>query len=195
MINIWKKSFAVVAAAVLFVSAYFIIGIFLFAGALYDDVNTINLEEAVKIYGSFTPPEVFTDRSAAEAWASQVGRDPYRVTLINRSGEVIFDTVADSLTMENHLDRAEFQAAISGGIATARRKSATLGLDFIYAAMAIFDSNNVFTGVVRLSILVPGFPSRLLGSAIPFLFIGFVIVLGVNAGLYAFSRRLSYSAT
>jgi two-component system phosphate regulon sensor histidine kinase PhoR len=40
---------------------------------------------------------------------------------------------------------------------------------------------------------VPGFSSRLLGSAIPFLFGGFVIVLTVCVGLYGFSRRLSYS--
>jgi hypothetical protein len=86
MINIWKKSLTAVTAAVLIASAYFIIGIFLFAGALYDDINTRNLEEAVKIYGSFTPPEVFTDRNTADIWASQVGRDSYRVTLINRNG-------------------------------------------------------------------------------------------------------------
>ena len=194
MINILKKSLTAVAAAVLIGSAYFIIGILLFSNTLYNDLNTQNLEKAVKIYGSFTPSLVFNDRNVLTAWASGIEEDLYRVTLINRRGEVIFDTVADSLTMENHLDRPEFQAAISGGIATARRESATLGQDFIYAAMAIYDSDHRFAGVVRLSILVPGFHSRLLNSALPFLLGGFVIVLLICVGLYGFSRRLSYSA-
>ena len=194
MINIWKKSFAVVAVAVLIVSAYFVIGILLFAGAQYDDINTRNLEEAVRIYGSFTPDEVFTDKNAAEAWASRLEEHPYRITLINRSGQVIFDSFADSPAMENHLDRAEFQAAINTGIGTARRRSATLGQDFIYAAMAVYDSNSAFAGVIRLSFLAPGLSFYLLDSALPFLLGGFAIVLGAFLGLYAFSRRLSYSA-
>jgi signal transduction histidine kinase len=194
MINIWKKSFAAVAAAVLIVSTYFIIGIILFSSALYDDINTKNLEEAVYIYGSFTPAEVFTEENVAADWASRLGEHSYRITLINRRGYVIFESVADTLTMENHLDRAEFQAAIRDGIGTARRRSATLGQNFIYSAMAIYDRENTFAGVIRLSFLAPGFSFHLLGSAIPFLSGGFVIILLICAGLYIFSRRLSYSA-
>jgi len=198
MINIWKKSFAVVFIAVLIVSAYFVAGILVFAGAQYNDINTRNLEEAVKIYGSFTPDAVFTDRDALAAWASRledprVERDAYRVTLINRNGQVLFDTAADSSAMENHLDRPEFQAAITNGIGSAARRSATLGQDYIYAAMAINNSNNVFAGVIRLSLLVPSFFSRLLSSTLPFLLLGVIIVLAACAGLYYFSRRLSYS--
>ena len=194
----WKKSFAAVFAAVLIVSAYFVAGILAFTGAQYNDINTANLEEAVKIYGSFTPDAVFTDSAALSAWASRLGeprvaRNAYRVTLINRSGQVIFDTVADSSTMENHLNREEFQAAVSGGIGSARRRSATLGQDYIYAAMAVNNSNNVFTGVIRISLMVPSFYSRLLSSTLPFLLLGVIIVLGACAGLYYFSRRLSQS--
>ncbi|MDR1803041.1 MAG: PAS domain-containing protein [Treponema sp.] len=198
MISIWKKSFVAVFAAVLIVSVYFVAGILMFAGAQYNDINTKNLEEAVKIYGNFTPDAVFTDRDALAAWASRleesrVVRDAYRVTLINRSGQVLFDTAADSSTMENHLDRPEFQAAITGGIGSARRRSATMGQDYIYAAMAINNTNNVFAGVIRLSLLVPSFFSRLLGSTLPFLLLGVIIVLAACAGLYWFSRRISRS--
>jgi len=198
MISIWKKSFAAVFAAVFVVSVYFVAGILMFANAQYNDINTGNLEEAVKIYRNFTPDAVFTDRDALAAWASQLGetrveRDAYRITLINRNGQVLFDTAADSSTMENHLDRPEFQAAITGGIGSARRRSATLGQDYIYAAMAINNSNNVFSGVIRLSMLVPTFSSRLLSSTLPFLLLGVIIVLAACAGLYCFSRRLSHS--
>jgi two-component system phosphate regulon sensor histidine kinase PhoR len=198
MISIWKKSFAAVFAAVLIVSAYFVVGILMFANAQYDDINTKNLEEAVKIYGAFTPDAVFTDREAMAEWASQLGetrveRDAYRVTLIDRGGQVLFDTAADSSTMENHLDRPEFQAAITNGIGSAARRSATLGQDYIYAAIAVHNSHNVFSGVIRLSMLVPTFSSRLFGSTLPFLLLGVIIVLAACAGLYYFSRHLSHS--
>ncbi|MDR0496927.1 MAG: PAS domain-containing protein [Treponema sp.] len=193
MTGIWKKSFIAVAAAVLIISAYFITGLLLFAGTQYDDINTGNLEEAVKIYGKITPITVFAERSTAEAWAKQTGTGAYRLTLINRGGQVIFDTAADSDTMENHLDRAEFQDAVTKGIGTARRRSATLGQDHIYAAMAIKDLNQEFTGVIRLSMLVPSFYSRLLSSTLPFLMGGFIIILGSCAALYHFSRSLSLS--
>jgi two-component system phosphate regulon sensor histidine kinase PhoR len=193
MVSIWKKSFTAVAVAVLIVSAYFIIGILRFAGAQYSDINTANLEEAVKIYGAFTPVSVFTEKEAAEAWTSRLS-SKYRVTLINRGGQVIFDTAADSSIMENHLDRPEFQAAVTEGTGTARRRSATLGQDYLYAAMAIENSNSEFAGVIRISLLVPSFFSRLLSSTFPFLLGGFLIILGACAGLYRFSRRLSYAA-
>jgi len=95
--------------------------------------------------------------------------------------------------MENHLDREEFQAAITGGIGSARRVSATLGQDYIYAAMAVNNSQNIFVGVIRSSMLVPSFSSRLLSSTFPFLLLGVLVVLGACAGLYYFSRRLSHS--
>ena len=189
---IGKKSLLIVSASVLVVSAYFIFGILLLASAQYDDINIKNLEEAVRVYGGFTPSEVFTNEQAANAWASHLEECPYRITLINRNGHVIFDTTADSSTMENHLNRAEFQAAISGGIGTARRNSTTLGQDYIYAALAMYDLDNKFSGVIRLSNLVPGFSSRLFSSAVPFLLGGFVIVLAACTGLYYFSRRLSH---
>jgi len=194
MISIWKKSFVAVFAAVVIVSVYFVAGILMFANTQYNDINTGNLEEAVKIYGAFTPDAVFTDRDALAAWASQLGEiGAYRVTLINRGGQVLFDTAADSSSMENHLDRPEFQAAITNGIGSAARRSATLGQDYIYAAMAVHNSHNVFSGVIRLSLLVPNFFSRLLSSTLPFLLLGVIVVLAACVGLYYFSRRLSHS--
>ena len=188
---IWKKSLSIVAAAALIVTSYFIIGIIFFSSAMYDDINTRNLEEKVISYSAFTPASVFFDTDALADWVSLLGAGSHRITLINRNGDVIFDTSADTLAMTNHLNRPEFQAALNTGIGNARRRSLTLGTDLIYSAAAIYDSNNEFLGVIRLSILVPGFPLRFLNSALPFLIIGFIIVLGASAGLYAVSRRLS----
>lgn len=195
MKKIVRNEFAVIAAAVLVVSAYFIAGVLIFAGRQYNAINTQNLEEAVKILKNRTPHEVFTDAAVAAQWAScfDNSKTASRITLVRKDGRVLFDTDADSAVMENHFDRAEFQAAVRHGIGTAVRRSATIGKDSIYAAIAIEDSDNQFTGVLRLSQTVPGFYFRLLGSALPFLAAGFFIIIGACVGLYYSFRRVSHS--
>jgi len=192
MRNILKRSAILVAAAVLVVSAYFIAGALIYANNQYNEINTENMEEAVSTLRRFTPPDVFANIDATVDWISRMGiTGPYRITLINRSGRVIFDSEADSAIMENHLNRLEFQTAIQEGIGTARRRSATLGQYYLYAATALYDANGEFTGVLRLSRLIPGFFTRLLSAILPFLIFGFLIILGACIGLYYFSRYQS----
>jgi len=190
MKTILRKSLVVVAAVVLIVSAYFITGVLWLANAQYNDINAKNMEETAGTLSLFTPAIIFTDNDAAAEWISHFEKiDPaYRITLISRSGQVLFDTDADSSAMENHLDRREFQTAVREGIGSDRRRSATIGYDYFYTAAAIYDSSGQFAGVLRLSLLVPGFFSRLAASALPFLFAGFLIILGAAAGLYRYSR-------
>ena len=193
MINVRNKSFAAVAAAVLIVFVYFITGLLIFSNAQYNKYNIANLEETLKYLEVFTPAPVFTDAEETTSWVSrwQTMFDTYRVTLIRRDGKVVFDTDSDRLVMENHLDRPEFQAAITGGMGTDRRKSATLGQEYIYAALGIKDPESGIAGVLRLSRPVPSFSSQLLGAAFPFLLGGFFIIAAACAGIYLFSRRLS----
>ena len=192
MTSIWKKSFAIIAAAVLIVSGYFIAGVLFIAGAQYNEITARNLEETVKALGSMVPASVFLDSEEAAALASRL-RDSglHRVTLIRRNGQVVFDTFADSAEMENHLDRPEFQAAIQGRAGSARRQSATLGQQSIYAATGIRDEGGVISGVLRVSLSVPHFSSRFFGSV--FLFGGFLLILLGAVVLYRFSRHLSFS--
>jgi len=192
MKNILKRSSIFVAAAVLIVSAYFIAGALIYANNQYNEINTENMEEAVGTLQRFTPPEVFTDKDAAAGWVSHINiTGPYRITLISRSGQVIFDTETDSADMENHLDRPEFQTAIREGIGSARRYSATMGQYYLYAAAALYNSGEEFVGVLRLSRLIPGFFTRLLSTILPFLIFGFLIILWTCIGLYFFSHHQS----
>jgi two-component system phosphate regulon sensor histidine kinase PhoR len=192
MRNILKNSYIFVAAAVLMVSAYFIAGILIYANRQYNEINTENMKEAVSALRRFTPHQVFTDRDAAAEWISHIDiSGPYRITLISRSGQVIFDTGTDSVVMENHLNRPEFQAAIREGMGTDRRRSVTMGQYYLYTAAALHDSAGEFAGVLRLSRLIPGFFIRLLIAILPFLIFGFLIILGACIGLYYFSRYQS----
>ena len=51
-----------------------------------------------------------------------------RATIIDPQGKVIADSGAEPNTMENHAQRPEFHAALEGGVGTATRKSATVGI-------------------------------------------------------------------
>jgi len=193
MKTILKKNYVFVAAAVLIVSAYFIIGVLVYADKQYNAINRENMEKAASIIKGFTPPEVFTDNGAAAQWISRLDiSGKYRITLISRGGQVIFDTEADSANIENHLDRPEFQAAVKDGIGYAVRRSATLGQYYIYTAVAINDSAGRFTGVLRLSVLIPGFFTRLVSATLPFLVFGFLIIIGICLSLYHFTRYQSH---
>jgi len=199
MKSILKRSYVFVAGAALIVSAYFIAGVLIFANSQYYEINTENMKEAARVLKNFTSAEIFTDKDASNLrfvaeWASLANiSGSYRITFISRNGQVIFDTEADSAAMENHLDRIEFQDAINEGIGTARRRSATLGQYYLYAAIAIQDASGRFAGVLRLSRLIPGFFTRLLNTTFPFLSLGFSIILGTCMALYYFSRRQSVS--
>lgn len=57
-----------------------------------------------------------------------------RATIIDRSGNVLGDSEANSAEMENHASPPEFSAALKGQPGTNTRTSNTLGIDFRYAA-------------------------------------------------------------
>jgi two-component system, OmpR family, phosphate regulon sensor histidine kinase PhoR len=68
-----------------------------------------------------------------------------RVTIIDPTGKVLADSVSNPAVMENHAARPEFIAALSGTIGTNERRSATIGIPFLYVAVPISG------GAVRLA--------------------------------------------
>ena len=62
-----------------------------------------------------------------------------RVTWVDRDGTVLYDNQADPAQMENHADREEIQQALTGESGTARRFSATLSQQTLYAARRLSD--------------------------------------------------------
>jgi two-component system phosphate regulon sensor histidine kinase PhoR len=196
MKDIGKKSFAAISAAVLLMSGYFIAGVLLFANALYNEVNTRDMEEAVQTLGVLVPPSLFDAgrEGEAAAWIGRFrGTSPYRFTLIRPDGKVIAETERESDNMENHLNRPEFQSAVSEGTGIARRVSATLGQDYVYAAVTVRGEKGEEAGVFRISRLIPSFSGRFAAGSLPFLFCGFLLILGGCIELYRFSRSLSRS--
>src|SRR5271157_2220762 len=68
-----------------------------------------------------------------------------RATVIDASGKVLADSESNPATMENHAGRPEFVAALAGKTGSNERRSATLGIPFLYVATPISG------GAVRLA--------------------------------------------
>lgn len=69
-----------------------------------------------------------------------------RITLIDSQGKVLYDSVADQSSMENHMEREEVKEALTEGVGKASRTSYTLAEDTRYYAKKTADGN-----IVRIS--------------------------------------------
>jgi two-component system phosphate regulon sensor histidine kinase PhoR len=90
-----------------------------------------------------------------------------RLTWVSAGGAVVFDTLADAGKMENHRDRPEVASALRGATGSARRRSGTLGTDYLYVAVPCKD------GALRLAVPLEGVAEqvysirgRMLGSIV-----------------------------
>ncbi len=103
-------------------------------------------------------PDVSTELTPGETWSEvaqwlgAVGRT--RVTLIRADGVVVGDSdvAADTLSdVENHRERSEVRAALSGQSGVARRLSETVQARMIYVAVP-WRRDGQLVGVVRLAL-------------------------------------------
>lgn len=82
-----------------------------------------------------------------------------RVTLIDKEGDVLYDSREDDYTFENHRDRPEVKAALRSGSGQDIRQSDTLGREMFYYALRMPDGtvlrvsktmDNAFHTAVRI---------------------------------------------
>ena len=126
--------------------------------------------------------------SLAEIAAQEGQAAGARATIIDASGKVLADSEANPTNMENHAKRKEFVAALAGKTGSNERRSATLGVPFLYVAAPISG------GAVRLAYPLSDFEAvqaqvrqRLIwGSALAFL----AALLVAGAASVWMSRRL-----
>ena len=84
-------------------------------------------------------------RSAVDIAAQEGQAAGARATIIDASGKVLADSEADPTTMENQANGKEFAAALAGNTGVDERRSATLGIPFLYVAAPVSG------GAVRLA--------------------------------------------
>ncbi len=106
----------------------------------------------------------------------------YRITWIDKSGNIIFDTQSNSESMENHLEREEVKEAFANGSGESERYSSTLTEKMMYCAELLDDGTVLRISVSQLTVL-----TLLLGIAQPVAIV-FVIALVVS---FIFASRIS----
>ncbi|MEG0913743.1 MAG: ATP-binding protein [Oscillospiraceae bacterium] len=70
-----------------------------------------------------------------------MGGDDIRITHIDRQGRVLYESMADCDTMENHIERPEVLSAIKNGTGEDIRKSSTFGYSTFYYAIKLTDGS------------------------------------------------------
>jgi len=78
--------------------------------------------------------------------------DSLRITLISKSGEVLFESDGESNKMGNHLSRPEVVDAFKTGSGKGMRHSSTLDADIYYYALKLSDGNVLRLGMRQASI-------------------------------------------
>lgn len=108
-----------------------------------------------------------------------------RITLIDPSGTVLYESDADASTMENHLDRPEVQSALADGSGSSRRTSDTLGTEDYYYAVTLSTGEILRVATSASNIY------QIYGSAVPYL-VAAICTLMVLAVIFAvlLTRRL-----
>jgi two-component system phosphate regulon sensor histidine kinase PhoR len=103
---------------------------------------TLQLAEKSRVLALTMPnPETI---SAAEARALEQAAGG-RITVVRSDGKVVMDSEANASAMENHRTRPELAQAFRGGVGADIRRSATVGIMFLYVAVPVKD------GAVRIA--------------------------------------------
>ncbi len=87
------------------------------------------------------------DEGATEHGFAVAAAARARLTVIDHEGRVLFDSVEDADTMENHRGRPEVEAALAGQEGTDFRVSASTGIETFYVAVPADDGRVVRFGV------------------------------------------------
>jgi len=111
-----------------------------------------------------------------------------RITAIDRTGKVLYDSAEDAEKMDNHLDRAEvFSAFESGQTAYEKRYSRTVGADMLYMA----DYDEASDTVIRISMPLVEYERGVRRMQWVFLAVIAMTVLAISVFGYFYSKRLT----
>lgn len=165
-------SILLVAGAVLLASLLFIMG------CLYEYFGSV---EKKQLRDELELASVAVE-CGGEDYLSSISSERYRLTWIAPDGTVLYDTVTDAESLENHADREEVREALAGGEGESSRYSSTILQKTMYCARRLTDGS-----VLRISISRATAGVLLIGMVQPILIV--VIVALILSAVLA--RRLS----
>ena len=110
--------------------------------SLYDQIE-LSLKQKTKLFAQIVQTD--KQRTLQQIATEQAHVADARCTIIDKAGHVLADSDANASQMENHAQRPEFIAALSGRVGSNSRESHTIGVPFLYVAVPIPD------GAVRMA--------------------------------------------
>ena len=137
MTNKIFRSTILVAAVVLLCSLSIIMGVLY---GYFNDVQINQLKDELSLAAIGT-------EDSGISYLEKVDAKRFRITWVDTSGYVIYDTHADTSSMGSHIDREEIREAMETGSGSAVRKSDTLLERRVYEAVRLEDGT-----VLRISI-------------------------------------------
>ena len=103
---------------------------------------------------------------AGETYLRAVDTEKFRITWVDGSGSVLFDTQADAASMDNHAQREEILEALAYGKGAGQRHSDTLTTKMLYSAVRLQDGT-----VLRIAAAQDAALALLLDISLPLLLI------------------------
>jgi two-component system, OmpR family, phosphate regulon sensor histidine kinase PhoR len=79
-----------------------------------------------------------------------------RVTLLDRHGNVLLDTLTDEETTKNQLQDPEVAAAVNGGVGSAVRNMPYSSYNVLHLAVPVFDRSGAQQAIVRMAVPLQG---------------------------------------
>lgn len=130
------RSICLVALAVLLAALVLIMGV------LYDYFSEVQ-QEQLRVETTLAAQGVAT---SGESYFDGLETEGYRITWIQEDGTVLYDSQANHVEMENHLEREEVKEALEHGYGESVRYSDTMMERQLYSAQRLSDSS-----IVRVS--------------------------------------------
>jgi two-component system phosphate regulon sensor histidine kinase PhoR len=148
----WRTA---IAFAILIIVCISGLGVYLAHSARNDHLDTLRtqLTGQAWLVGDLNAPYFAGNQTESlEALDQMLGEQiGARITIIKKDGVVVADSDEDPATMDNHSNRPEVIGALSEGIGSSIRYSATLGYNMMYVAVPI-SVNGEIMGVARISL-------------------------------------------
>jgi signal transduction histidine kinase len=115
-----------------------------------------------------------------------------RVTVITRSGKVIYDSSTNCRTMANHARRPEVEQALKTGFGSSvDRNSNTLGGDYFYCATYYQDEGYVVRSALPYDIDL----AKSLRADFHYIWFSIIVVILLTVVLYRFTNRIGGNIT
>lgn len=123
--------------------------IILIMGVLYDYFNEVRKNQ-IKSELSLAKHAVETE---GISYLQNLEKSDYRLTWIDKSGNILFDSNTNSENMENHLEREEVKKAFETGSGESERYSSTLTEKMMYCAELLDDGTVLRISVSQVTVL------------------------------------------